>query len=299
MAGNEKSDILKEARDRAKLNPFFPIDETVQRHNCKTRLLIDKDGSVTEHVALQVADPAHREQLILQHYLRDYAFNFAGLPLGVNIWSRDDPWDFDVGLSDGSRFFVDITAIADSRFQFERGKREERLIRDSHKRELSLRDVKKLADMFPSDELDAYIKSHAKTPNGTSVANPFFGDVSTRIIQGVYQRPQERLADQIVEAIDRKVAKNHAGKENTVLILDYRSNFPSPEGLAVARDELAKYFERSPFLEILLYVGYFSDDAGNNAEFSIAPLKLGPARQAKLAQLIETKGLAQLGRLVW
>lgn len=87
MAGNEKRDILKEARNRAKLNPFFPIDETVQRHNCKTRLLIDRDGSVTEHVALQVADPAHREQLILQHYLRDYAFNFAGPPLGSINWA--------------------------------------------------------------------------------------------------------------------------------------------------------------------------------------------------------------------
>lgn len=299
MGRKEKSDILKVARDRAKLNPFSPIDQTVQRHNCKTRLLIDRDGSVIEHVALQVADPAHREQLILQHYLRHYAFSFAGVPLGVNIWSRDDPWDFDVGLSDGSRFFVEITAIADSQFQFERDKREERLLRDSPKRELPLRDVKKLAEMFPSEELDAYITSHAKTPNGTSVTNPFFGDASTRLMLGVYQRPQERLAGQIFEAINRKAVKRHAGKDNTVLILDYRSNFQSSEELAVARDELTNYLACSPFPEILLYVGYFSDDSGNNAEFSFVPLKIGPARAAKLAELIEAKGLDHLDRLVW
>lgn len=116
---------------------------------------------------------------------------------------------------------------------------------------------------------------------------------------GIYQPSEARLADQIIEAIERKAAKNHAGKDQTIIILDYRSNYPSPKGLAVAREVLADYFELSPFPEILIYVGYFSDDIGNNAEFSIAPLKLGPAREAKLAELIAAKGLDPLGRLIW
>ncbi len=299
MTEGDKRNILNETRNRAKLNIFSPINETVPRQNCKIRFLVEADGSVTEHVALQVSDPSHREELILQHYLRHYAFTFAGVPMGIEIMSRDDPWDFDISVSQGDRFFVEITAIADSRFQFERDKREERLLRDSHKRELPLRDVRKLADMFPSDEVAAYVRSLAETAIGSNVPNPFFGDFSTRFIQGVCQRPSERLVDQIVEAIDRKSAKKHAGKDNTVLILDYRSNFPSSEGLAAARDELTHYLDRTPFPEILIYVGYFSDDTGNNAEFSIAPLKLSDEREKRLSELTEGKDPDALGRLVW
>lgn len=108
-----------------------------------------------------------------------------------------------------------------------------------------------------------------------------------------------RLADKIVTAIDAKAEKNHDGKEKTVLILDYRTNFPTKEGLLEAMAELSHYFAASPFLEIWLYHGYFSDDDGNNAEFSFAPLKLPEAQALRFEELAVERGVDKHGRIVW
>ena len=55
------------------------------------------------------------------------------------------------------------------------------------------------------------------------VANPLHGDPSKRLITGQIRRPDARLADKIVNAIDAKAAKKHDSKEKTVLILPLTS----------------------------------------------------------------------------
>lgn len=299
MAQKSEPAILKEARERGKQIIFSPIDESVERRNCKSTMVIGLDGKATERVRLSVSDPAHREELILRHYIRHYANAFGLLPVGVNIWGRDNPWDFDVELNNVYRFFVEITALGDSQFQFEREKREERLANESIKPEIRLRDLRKVHKMFSLDDIDGLIKDYSKEPADLKVANPLFRDPSERLITGPIMRPDARLTDKIVTAIDAKTAKRHDGKDKTVLILDYRTNFPAKEGLLEAIGELPDYFAASPFPEIWLYHGYFSDDDGNNAEFSFAPLKLPEAMALRFEELAVERGVDEHGRIVW
>lgn len=299
MTKTSEATILKKARERGKKNIFSPIDESVERKNCKKTIVIDRDGKATERVRLSISDPKRREELILRHYIRHRANAFHSLPIGVNIWGRDNPWDFDVELSDETRFFVEITALGDSEFQFEREKREERLANESMKSEIRLGDLRKVHKMFLLDGVDDLIKGFAKEPAGLRVANPLYGEPSKRLITGLIVRPDGRLADKIVIAIDAKIAKKHDGKEKTVLILDYRTNFPTKEGLLEAMAELPDYFAACPFPEIWLYHGYFSDDEGNNAEFSFAPLKLPEAQALRLGELAVERGVDEHGRIVW
>lgn len=291
--------VLKEARQRGKKNIFSPIDESVERKNCKSTIIIGRDGKATERVRLSVSDPAHREELILRHYIRHHANAFGSLSVGVNIWGRDNPWDFDVEINDQYRFFVEITALGDSVFQFEREKREERLANESMKPEIRLGDLRKVHKMFSLDCVNDLIKGFAKEPASLKVANPLYGDPSRRLLTGPIMRPDARLADKIVTAIDAKAAKKHDGKEKTVLILDYRTNFPTKKGLIEAIAELSDYFAASSFPEIWLYHGYFSDDDGYNAEFSFAALKLPEAQALRFGELAVERGVDELGRIVW
>ena len=299
MAKTSEVTILREARERGKQNIFSPIDESVERKNCKRTIIIGRDGKATERVQLSVSDPAHREELILRHYIRHHANAFGSLPVGVTIWGRDNPWDFDVELNYEYRFFVEITALGDSEFQFIREKREERLTNESMKPKIRLGDLRKVHKMFSLDGVDDLVNGYAKEPAGLKVANPLYGAPSKRLITGQIRRPDARLADKILIAIDAKAAKKHDGKEKTVLILDYRTNFPTKEGLLDAMAELPDYFAASPFPEIWLYHGYFSDDDGNNAEFSFAPLKLPEAKALRFGELAVERGVDEHGRIVW
>lgn len=290
-----------------KRNAFSPIDDPdVVRLNCKTTTIIERDGSLRERVSLQVANPHHREQLVCLHYLRHHARCFLTersdgvLPkeVGIDIISRDAPWDFEIALSTGARFFVEITAIADHQFRFEREKREERLRLVSGQPQIRVRDLRKLACMFPSERIDAIVASHARTAADLEVANPYLRQ-GEHLMLGQVVRRNQPLCKQILEAIDRKAAKKHANKDTTVLILDYRGNFPDQNELRSTCREIGNYLEACPFMEIWFYVGYFSDDIGNNAEFSFTALKLGEEKSMKLLKLSETKGLDSFDRLVW
>lgn len=251
-------DERRALRKTIKRDAFSPIeDDSVERRNVRTQFIIERDGSLRERVSLQVPSPAHREQLICLHYLRHYARCFLDEPLGVDVLGRDAPWDFDLALSTGDRFFVEITAIADSRLQFERDKREERMLLMSRRPTIRVRDLRKLARMFATTAGDAALALHAATPANLEVDNPFHHD-GQNLTLGSVVRPTRSLADQIVEAVDRKAAKKHDGNDRTVLLLDYRGNFPDREELKAAAADLEAYFCECPFPEVWFYVGYFS-----------------------------------------
>jgi hypothetical protein len=276
---------------------FAPVSKHEDRPNSKTLVIVHRDGSLSERVSLQVADPAHREQLILLHYLRNYARCFLDEDTTVTIHSRDAPWDFDVELGTERRFFLEITAIADSKYEFEKKKREERLRGLTGKLTIRLRDLRKLADLFPGTAEEA-LKSHAHEPPDTPIDNPLFGE-QPPLILGSISPPGERLAKQLCDAIMRKSQKRHAGKERTVLIIDYRGEFYDAPDVYEAAEEVAEKCADAPFPEIWVYVGYFSSDDGRYAEFSFTPLRLAPEQWERFQKLVEERGIDQHGRIIW
>jgi len=279
--------------------PFSPVDNAkVERCNCTTRIIIARDGSIRERVALQTITPEHREQLILLHYLRQQRLCFTKEEIGVNILTRDAPWDFEIELSTGERLFVEITAIADGQFQFEREKREERLRHAALRPTIRVRDLRKLRKMFDCPALVAAESIHRQTPSDLEIDNPLHGEGVSLLI-GMIQPVTQSLDAQIVKAVHSKITKRHGNKDRVVLILDFRGNYLEPDDLYAAAHKIASLLEESPFLEIWFYVGYFSDDQGNDAEFSMTPLKLGREKAEKLRELTQQKGLDKFGRLLF
>jgi hypothetical protein len=278
--------------------PFSPIENAeVERRNCTTRIIVARDGSTRERVALQTISPEHREQLILLHYLRQHGLCFAEDAIGVNILTRDAPWDFEIELSTGEHFFVEITAIADGQFQFEREKREERLRHAASRSTIRVRDLRKLSKMFNIPTLISAEAVHRHTPADLEIDNPLYQE-GVNLLVGMIQPATEPLDAQIVKAVDRKIAKRHGNKDRTVLILDFRGNHLEPDDLHTAVNKIGPFLDQSPFVEIWFYVGYFSDDQGNNAEFAMTPLKLGRGKAEKIAELTQQRGLDRFGRLI-
>jgi len=53
----------------------------------------------------------------------------------------------------------------------------------------------------------------------------------------------------------------------------------------IAIEELGNRFESSPFLEIWLYTGFYSSNDGNEAEYSLVPLKVSDLQEQTLSKL--------------
>ena len=58
---------------------------------------------------------------------------------------------------------------------------------------------------------------------------------------------------------------------------------------------LEGYLEGVPFREVWFYAGYYSDNDGNNAEFSFSPLKVTRAQE----RVLQTMEVDSKGRHIW
>ena len=278
---------------------YFPVSPLDGRHNYKRVFRIEKDASVTERVFLDVPDPAHRELLICLHYLKHITRHFLGEHVGVNILSRDDPWDFKLQLSTGRIFNLEITAVADGPQHFEINKREERLARWGAVTSIPLHQIEKLNSLFPNAELEKQIMTH-KTDGLTAnelVDNPLQSTKMRILLSNLFE-PVDTLENQLKCSIAKKLDKNHHEKEQTVVVIDNRTSAFDVQDYFSTAEALRPFIESTPFPEIWFYTGYCSDNDGNNAEFSFSPLKATSEQRAVLEKLVETGDIDENGRLV-
>lgn len=282
---------------KAEFYPSGPIDD---RNNTKKFIRIERDGSATARVFLDLFGMDIRERIIFVHYLRHRIKHFYDVDVGVKILSRDDPWDFGIELSTAERFNVEITSIADSKEHFKINKREERLTYYSGFEQLPFHEVEKLNQLFGDAKVDALLHELRRsiTTKQDKVLNPFHTETGRMLVSSMLN-PVEPLSDHIRHAIESKVEKSHHGKANTVLILDNRSSaFDAPD-YRQAVDELAGYWSKCPFPEVWFYTGYCSDIDGNNAEFSFAPLKATDDQWRALEKIYEKQLQEPDGKVVW
>lgn len=277
----------------ARRSDFYPVGSLDGKRNFKRFVWVERDGSVRESVHLDVPDISHREHLICIHYLRFMVRHFHRADVGVNILGRDCPWDFKLQLSTGNEFFLEVTSIADSEKHFEINKREERLTRWVGEELIPVHELRKLADLFPTENLSriATVLSQEKRAATELVPNPL-RDARQRIFLSSMLRSDDSLAQEIRAAIEKKVSKRHSDKNATVLVIDNRTSmFDFPDYWSAAI-ELEPYLTDVPFPEVWFYTGYYSDDDGNNAEFSFSPLKVTPEQAEVLSSLeVDSNGM--------
>lgn len=282
---------------RAKFYPIAPLDG---KRNLKKITRINPDGSRVERVYLDVPDMRHREYLICMHYLRHITRHFLRDDIGINLVSRDNPWDFKIELSNESSFNVEIVSIADHEHHFENNKREERYNQCRSEKKISLHELKKLLTFFPDEKGDLLVKKYLEQGFSSKdlVPNPYFKSETTLFISATYESG-EKLDALLKQAIQKKADKNHHEKESTILIVDNRTGAYDVDDYFDALDIVVPFAAELPFPEVWFYTGYFSDDDCNNAEFSFAPIKVTHDQDAVLKEMVQSGNVDSSGRYVW
>lgn len=274
---------------RSRKSSFYPFADLTDKQNYKKYKIVERDGSTLERIFLNIPVPSLREKIICFHYLSRKVKLFETDDMGFNIISRDDPWDFKVDFSSGETFNVEITSIAESGKIFEMLKREERLLLAQREKRIALHELEKLNYFFPDNSIKKLIDSlkNAKKSKTDLVENPIKDKTLLTIGEISEQHPS--LAKLIEQAIHKKELKKHCEKERTALLIDNRTFRYEISDLQVAREKLEDYFQSTPFMEIWFYTGYYSSFDGNDAEYSLAPLKLTHGQESILNNYVQEK----------
>jgi hypothetical protein len=299
LLGTEASNPRNMATNKRK-SSFYPIGSLEGKTNFKEYASIDRDGTITEKVFLNVLDPSEREMLICFHYMRHMVRNFYEEGVGVNILSRDCPWDFSLEFSTGETTNVEITSIADMREHFIINKSEERFLKWKSEEYIPLHELEKLNRMFPDASIKNAIESFKNSglSDNSSIENPLYKNGKTIFISNMPER-QVLLAAIVREAIEKKLQKPHSDKDKTILLIDNRTSIFEVSDYKEAVDELSEYCGSLPFPEVWFYTGYYSDNDGNNAEFSFAPLKATSKQWKILSELVTNNKTDESGKYVW
>jgi len=279
---------------------FFPLADLSNKENYKRVVRVMPDGTGIERVFLSVPDMRHRENLICLHYLRHITRHFLKDFIGVNILSRDDPWDFKIGLSNGLTFNIEIVSIADHDLHFKQNKREERYVKCLNKENIKLHELKKLVTMFPDKETENLINSYINQGQRSVdlVPNPYFSSSIPIFLSATYETG-EKLEVLLKEAIQKKANKKHEGKNNTVLIIDNRTGaYDSPDYFGALK-VISPFANAQLFPEVWFYTGYYSDEEGNDAEFSFAPIKVTSEQDKILKEMMQNGNMDENGTYVW
>jgi len=275
-------------------NTFRPIKPLEGKSNYKRYFRIEKDGSVKERIFLNVPDISLREEIICKHYLSFLVRNFIQNPVGINFTARDDPWDFGVELSNGLLFNVEITSVADNQWLHEKMKREEEFEKIVVREVVPLRKLKKIHLWFGGEKLQQAIKKAEKESIKAreQITNPFYDEQGRIYISDSKDEPKS-LSDLIIESIEKKICKNHNNIKNTILIIDNRTSRFEIEDYrkAISKLESEAKLTNVNFPEVYFYTGYYSDNDGNNAEYSFAPIKLPPKKWGQLRRKVESNDI--------
>jgi hypothetical protein len=254
---------------------LFPRETLVGKNNFKRYFFIFPDGLIREHVFLNILEKRQREQVICLHFLQMLTRHVLRDMIGIKILSRDAPWDFQLELSTGTRFNLEIVSVADNDLLFKVLSREEGRDISTGDACISLRRLQKIARGFPNIELDRIIAGHIKEGRlpDDLVPNPDFGETARIYLSSGL--PPERAFHEIIEnAIKSKENKNNGQKENTILVIDNRSSIYFVDEVTNALDILEERIGKSPFKEVWFYNGYYSDWDGNNSEYTFIPFKI-------------------------
>lgn len=279
---------------------FYPVGSLENRRNYKEISIIEKDGSIVDKIFLDIVDPSNRELIICIHYMRHVVRHFHPIEVGFNITSRDAPWDFGLEFSMGERANLEITSITDVTQNFKTHKSEERYTSWKNEKEIPFHEMKKLSLLFPKPSLTRTVKHLEKNgfSNKKMVENPIYGESKPFFISNMPES-EVSLSEILKEAINKKAKKRHSEKEKTTLVIDNRSYLFEIDDFYLAAEELNTYLALLPFPEIWFYTGYCSDEDGNNAEFSLAPLKVTIQNSKILENMADRKNVDESGKYVW
>lgn len=270
---------------------FYPSESIDGKSNFKKFYLIKNDGTSVESVALNIHDKKVREELILIHFLRFYVKSIVQEDGGINILSRDRPWDFKLELFGKPWFNVEIISISDNQQAFKNNTREETIEAITGKKYIRIRDLEKINENIPDLDADKKIRlfNNLGVPKDTLIPNPWQREELRAFISKL-PPPNKNLYEMIHEALQKKANKRHSHKNNTVLIIDNRTIACDSDDFEEVLNRSDELCEQSPFLEMWFYTGYYSDLDGTNAGWTLNPICLSLETETTLVKSMLENG---------
>lgn len=265
---------------------FAPLSDLSEKRNYSRHVFIERDGSVSEVVRLNVLNDRHREDIIGFHFAQQYAkihFGKQSEQPQFYIVGRDNPWDIEYVMHDGTTFFLEICRVADKDL-LKAIKIENDVATLLQKSELKGFEIEKIEKHFPGTlPHDLVEKVQTKADKQRRFAWENISQ-SPDLFLRPPMNPHLDLKKEIETALKKKLAKKHAGKDRTIIVLDNLTTHSAPEDFFDAVDDLSDFLDQLPFKSVWLYTGYYSDDDGYSCEYSLVPIKLSNEEARFLAE---------------
>lgn len=268
-----------------RLNSLNPRQDLSKKQNYKTFYVIERDGTVLTSYRLHLSESRLREEIICRHFLSKYVSSFINEPVGVNIISRDQPWDFAIALSNNETLSIEITAIADQENMFTKMKYEERLSALTGKSEIQFHELQRIDHLFPDPSTAELINQYQQQGlnKKSIVKNPYYRS-ETFIFNGGATHQFHPFEDLLTTAINKKLSKTHLGKDALSLVIDNRTILYEAHDIISALEKCQDYLEELPFKEVWIYTGYYSAPDGSDTEYSLIAAKISDEKRKKLNQ---------------
>jgi len=254
------------------------------RKNTKTQVIIQKNGKSSCRLMLSVNNKRKREEIIANHFLKFYKANY-GIKLPCKLADRDKPFDF--RYADGNaEFLLEIVAISDDSQGF--NKQSNQYLFEDLTKNFSNSIIAIVSPKISSKAIRESIKHIDEYPplsNTSECVSLFFSNPGSKcvirkladnknlkmyITYGT-NRPFEKI---INDAIKKKEAKMYENVSQITLIVDNQIIEDCINGISLSKwRKLVKDSQSSPFKEIFLYNGYYSQDDSNGAKFDFYPIK--------------------------
>lgn len=280
--------------DQTKRKGWYPHQPLEGKHNWKRIYQIYRDGSVVDCVFLNICDPRVRENVIAIHFLnanKEFIVPKDDIDL---LTARDDPWDFTFSLRSGLNLHFEIVSISDNIDRFISNRLEEKIDAISHLQTIPLSRLIKSNEAIPHPDAQNTIDVAKKDSMSMSqhVPNPWYkaDDGINRIFVSKIRSPEKSLYQLVDEAILAKENKRHTGKDRTILIIDNRTGQFDVDDFHLMVKSSGGRFDASPFMQIWIYTGYYSDLDGSNAEYAWSVIKADDDTFNNIARKLASTG---------
>lgn len=250
------------------LNPSKSLEG---KNNFKIDVRVN-ETLVIEQVRLSCDSKEKREEIILNHFL---LYLDSKQESSFEIVERDNPWDFFVIQDKEYGFFVEITSFSESEDRFKKKKIEEKYKKYQRLEKIRLGDLRRLnKELTLGPEVQSCLERNKDQKNDFLVKNPVLKDKLLILSLTNMDNENSSLLAIVQFAIQSKIDKpeeSHPNKNSVFLVLDNRTIKYDKEEYDLTIEELKK--KQLPFLGVVIYTGFYSDDDGKNSEFYITKIK--------------------------
>ena len=217
----------------------------------------------------------YREEALLKATITMLAMMkyFGNISIGLNIISRDDPWDFEMIDNNGNKFYIEITEFTDRVWFHQEETKSFELDEMISTKKAEYSKIKKVIEYF-----DLKIKipeNPGKGNNKKIIKNPIFNYKREKF--WFRNTKSKSNFESLEEAILKKENKKH-DKSNCILILDNRSIYFNAFHYNKLRNKISNL--DFSFMGIFVITAYGT--RYNDVEFTAFPLWLSKKMDSKI-----------------